>query len=222
MFRTIGALLIICCLSIAHGAFAQVKHRPNKLLISYLNHPTIVDKYIPLIRSAYQELGIRVEFVEIIEERENLSVSEGLVDGAVAKSALSMARYNNIEVIFPPLSIAAQYLVCQSGLPCNKAILKSNEKIMASKEVTINFPELFRDNTIQINSMAVARKLFEHKRINYMIYPAERGNLVDMPVGNYVLVAELEVVHVLNSKHKELVDDVSEQLAKQLNKQRDQ
>ncbi len=62
---------------------AQQPERPAKMTFSYVDHPAMVNFIIPVIRDAYQKLGIETDFIAQPSNRNLMLVEKNVVDGDV-------------------------------------------------------------------------------------------------------------------------------------------
>ena len=203
-------MLRICCFILVlyfPNAFAQ-----KQLVFASINHPTIENYYEPLLRSIYSELGYTIEYVYISGERSEKSIESGLIDGAVIYTESNLERVKNVNVIKTALTSAKQYLFCKQGVICNKEIINDpSYTIYMSVLMAKTNGEMFGAQVETMTSISVLEKLFNHDRINYMIYPFSKdrndASLV-FPKAKRIFLFEEHGFHVLNIKHSLLVKDV--------------
>jgi len=190
-----------------------------KLTFSSLVHPKVKSIYRPLILSVYQELGIEIEIVEMLDERENISIVNGVVDGAIAKSGEAIERYPTMIKVQPRLVVAARYLFCQNGLLCSRAVLQQPNKsigmTIASYE---NWGKDYLAKTHSFGTLDVLRAMFLQKRLDYIVYSDVLGLEAQMRSEGFQIIklGEMEMFHVLARAHKSLAPRVSAVLKRKL------
>lgn len=200
----------------------QYDHYPDKVLISYFEHPQI-EKYKHILVKSYDQLGIAVKFTRIEGERAYVALNDGLVDGDIAAELPVAERYPNVLVVQPALLTASIFLYCQPDVACTRDILsKENLAIFVDNVTMNNFAQSLRDEIkaqIQIRAITTQLlKMLRHGRINYIIIGAEQEGLpyqlsTDL---QHVKLFETPIHHVLNKKHAELLPTLKDAISRQM------
>ena len=203
-------------------ALVNVVSPPEKVLLSYFEHPQI-EKYKQLIEKSYSELGIVVEFTRIEGERAYTVLDEGLVDGDVVAEIAVAERYTNIIIVQPALLTASVFLLCQPDIRCARDVLAEDGlSIFIDNVILNNMPKLLRDEVkAKFHVRSTTSQLLNMLRlgrVNYIIMGAEQEGLPDEQLSDLqnVKLFDIPAYHVVNAKHAALVPDLEQAISRQL------
>lgn len=214
--------LVLLFLCVVKQAGAE-QTKPEKLTFSYVRHPVIVKKLIPIIKETYARIGIEIELLPQPSKRNLKLVSSGLVDGEVAFTEALAHGYTNLLIIKPRLSQGKFVLLCRKPLACNQSVLADEDQTVVVTDTSLTrlqqlFSERLKVDFYPINEINKIPKLVFQKRFDYGIYilninskEAPYPELIDF----YVL-HNTNTVHILNDKLTYIEEMVSKSLAEVL------
>ncbi|WP_337878689.1 hypothetical protein [Rheinheimera sp.] len=103
---------------------------PSKsLLLSYTSHPEVEQKFIPLLRLAYQNLGYQVRFINVQSDRFPLLIQQQQVDGDVGR-LIQMTELVSVTVPVYHLTDAQVSLRCRPGIRCEESMLYQQDELI--------------------------------------------------------------------------------------------
>ncbi|MDN4501630.1 hypothetical protein QX776_04425 [Alteromonadaceae bacterium BrNp21-10] len=189
---------------------------PQQVKISYVQHDAVINKYIPIIKSAYEHLGIDVSFVKVDIQRSLDVLNAGEVDADVIRSELVVKQNDNIRIVEPALGEMEVVLYCQNGLVCDESAMSSRRHILGLVGTLRKYHKLISEaklsmvSFIDFNQM---QRMFERGRIDYMI------NIID-PNSNFnhnihiphqtFNLYRLKTYHLVNKKLEPLLPQISQ------------
>lgn len=195
--------------------------KPEVMTISYVNHPYIVKRVLPLLKEAYEDIGINVDFVRQPSKRNLRLLSKGLTDADAAYSDLLVAEYDNITTVGPAFLDSIFVLLCHSGVPCSKDVLFDSENTViitdASQDgVKAIFGEAVNARFYSINSLDRIPKLIDGERANYGVYVFTKSGLANaqFPTLNAVELFITQTYHVIHKRHAHLVKSLDRAIRK--------
>lgn len=210
--------MLLCC-----SLRAQELLLPERMTLSYINHPVIVQQVIPTVRSAYEILGIEVEFVEQPSARNLRQASAGITDGEVAYSDLLVASYPNLLLVEPAFFQSIFVLLCHRTEPCSQEILFDPNNTLVLTDASRNglesrFGDRIKADMYSINSLKRIPRLIDGRRLRFGIYVTTQGDssLADYPDLTSIVLFATKTHHVLNDKYSYIAPRVSEALSQVL------
>ncbi len=202
---------------------AQQPERPARMTFSYVDHPAMVNFIIPVIRDAYQTLGIETDFIAQPSNRNLLLVDKNVVDGDVGYMRIVLDGYANIISIEPPLVSGIYTLLCQPNLPCDPSVLSDPEQTIVTTSVSKHGLEkgyrvAIRSQFYVVNDLAMIPKFVSSGRFNYAIYPSTATELKLLNPAEllYVTLFDANLYHVLHKKYAFMAKDISAALKQSL------
>lgn len=187
----------------------------------------MIEVMIPLIREAYQSLGIQTEFIVKPSNRNLLEVADNAVDGDVAHMRIVLNGFDNMLAIEPPLLTGIFTLLCQPELPCDPAVLSDPQQTIVTTSVSKiallqGYRVAIRSQFYVVNDLAVIPTLVSSGRFRYAIYPSSAAELKSLnpQTLRYVQLFSAPLYHVLHKKHALLATDISAALQQTLAKRR--
>lgn len=200
-------LLILCLLSTIKVAIGnEVK---EKFTISYVEHASIINYYVPLLDAAYRSIGIEPEFVQINDKRALKLLNQGKIDADTAKSGEVFVLYPNIIKVPTPISKIQVMLICQLEMPCDLSVLQSPNKMLgliAGDEFYSNLLAYSKISLTEVTSFKILIEMFKQKRVDYifMVFD-ERDVKAKSAFDNKYLIEEKIGFHIMNKKHRDLI-----------------
>jgi len=202
---------------------AQQPQRPVEMTFSYVDHPAMVNFMIPLIRDAYQKLGIKTDFIAQPSNRNLMLVENNVVDGDVGYMRIVLEGYSNIISLEPPLISGIYTLLCQPKLPCKPSVLSDPEQIIVTTSVSKlglekGYRVAIRSQFYVVNDLATIPKFVSSGRFEYAIYPstASELELLNPAELRYVTLFDANLYHVLHKSFAFMAEDVSTALKQTL------
>lgn len=229
--RMLKRLCGVCALALAVTANSNEKlpHRPLKMTFSYVEHPTMLNYIIPIIRDSYQKLGIKTDFVAQPSNRNLLLVDKNIVDGDVGYMRIVLGEYQHIITVEPPLVSGIFTLLCQPNILCDASVLADSRQTVVATSVSKNGMEqgykgVLKSQFYTVNDLAVIPSFITSGRFSYAIYPSSETELqrLDSATLRYVKLFDANLYHVLNEKYAYMADDISQALRQTLQERRQQ
>jgi hypothetical protein len=184
---------------------AQEKDTNNEYVISYVEHESIINYYVPILDIAYRSIGIKPKFVLINDKRSLMLLNKGEIDADTAKTTETLADHPNIIKVPTPISKIEIMLVCQVGLLCNLSVLDNPKRILGAIGAKEFYHYLLHDSkisTIEVNSFDVLLKLFKQNKVDYIFMVFDDHNQDSSAAfGNKYLIEEKIGYHLVNEKH---------------------
>ena len=154
-------------------------------VLSVVDHPG-AHAMKPLIKSAYQELGLTVRFETMPIGRRLLALQNGTTDGDVLARSNLQDKYTEVLRVGPPITRVDVLLVCPASVQCNNNVMMSEEltvvidrgsAMLLTEGMGLALPERHE----YIESPPLRTSLFNRRRIDYFIYFKGNG------IGGYSL-----------------------------------
>lgn len=172
-----------------------------------------------LYQEAYQDLGLKVKFVEMPGSRELQLANQGIIDGVLARVDGFENKYNSLTKIPIALFDFQMNLLAdrrQCGI-CDVSQIRSiaiiNGSSISEQFVQTRFSS---KNIVRVNSVAQAQQLVFKKRVDAGLYMA--GDEVEQPSLSHHFI-EYPVLtgfdyHYINNKNSDHVKRVTQSLRK--------
>ncbi|WP_158970921.1 hypothetical protein [Paraglaciecola sp. L3A3] len=206
---------------VACTAMAQKQERPTDMIFSYVEHPTMINYLIPLIKSSYQKLGIHTHFIPQPSNRNLRLVENNKIDGDVGYMRIVLGGYNNLITVEPPIVLGIFTLLCQPQIPCNIEVLADETVTLVSTSATQKglekgYKGKLKAQFYPVNNISIIPEFISLKRFKYAIYPTSEKDLWRLNTADYQFVKLFDsaLYHVLNKKYQFMADDVGKALQK--------
>ncbi|MGO4892034.1 hypothetical protein [Flavobacterium sp. W21_SRS_FM6] len=203
---------------------ADEQKRPKDMIFSYVEHPTMVNFLIPLIRASYKKLDIDTHFVPQPSNRNLRLVEDNKVDGDVGYMRIVLNDYKNLITVEPPVIMGIFTLLCQPHIPCTDEILADENQTLVvtsatQKGLEQGFKGELKTQFYTVNNISLIPEFISMKRFKYAIYPTSEKDLWRIKTADYqhVKLFESSLYHVLNKKYQFMADDISQALQLTLN-----
>jgi hypothetical protein len=197
----------LCFLSLCKQAIGGEVKEP--FIISYVEHDSIINFYVPLLDKAYRSIGIKPKFVKINDKRALKLLNHGEIDADTAKSGEVFPLYRNIIRVPTPISKIEVMLICQLELVCDLTVLKSSDKMLGLVAKDEFYSNLLINSTIQISEVSSFKKLsamFKQKRVDYIFMVFDEKDIdAKNAHQNKYLIEEKIGFHILHKKHRKLL-----------------
>ncbi len=218
MKRTVLPLL---CLSFVIPLQGNAKE--NTYLISYVRHPEVISRYLPLIKQVYEDIGVNCEFRPDSTTRGITGVDQGLFDADVARHASVGWQFKHVLLVHPALTEATLFLVCRQGLSCDKKQLETEDTAVLATRMQIRhlhnaFTSPLKARFIQWEDHANMLELVRQGHANYALMELQKDAIPADIKSTFGLVPlyDFNVYHVINEKHKALLPQLSRALKARL------
>ncbi|MGJ8680035.1 hypothetical protein [Paraglaciecola sp.] len=193
---------------------------PESMTFSYVNHPVIVNKVIPLIEKTYLKLDIKTRFILQPSLRNLKAVNNELVDGDVAYSDLLLKGYDELIKIRPKLMDSVFVLLCKPSIVCNQQVLFDSKQTFAATDSSKSGLDIWFDNTLSasfyaINDLSVIPKLISENRVQYGVYVLGKDQQVPFDVQklNLAPLFTTSTFHTVHKKYAFMKDEIGQALA---------
>lgn len=195
----------------------------TSLKISYLNHPSVVNIALPIVKKAYESLGIEVQFIESPAHRLLQEIQSNHTDGDVIHAQEIFNTFPDIIKVGPPLTRVDYVLLCAENVPCDHSVLMSGvDQIVAtdqSKRVIISkYPEAKNKEFYQLNFLGKLPELLITHRFNYAIYIVAKDWPLPQSLTHLQMfhLFESEAYHILHKRHEDIAKHVGKAIEQQL------
>ena len=209
--RSIKVISIIIAFLFSNIAFSLEgsSEGDGRFVISYVDHESIINYYVPLLDAAYQSIGITPEFVLINDKSALKLLNSGKLDADTAKTSEVLGDYPDIIKVPTPISKIQVLLICQEELFCDLSLLYQAKKTLGVIGAKEFYAELLQENKsaiVEVNSFNVLLKLFKQRKVDFVFmvfdeYSKETKNSFK----NSMVVQEKIGYHLLNKKHIKLL-----------------
>jgi hypothetical protein len=194
------ASFLICLLSFS--LIVKSDENSSEFIISYVEHESIIEYYVPILDEAYRSIGIIPKFVLINDKRALKLLDKGLIDADTAKTTEILADYPNIIKIPTPISKIEVILICHGNITCNLSVLDEAQKVLGvigAKEFYSNLLHDSRVNVIEVSSFDVLLKLFKQKKLDFIFMVFDDHNkTIDTAFKNQYSVEKKTGYHLVN------------------------
>ncbi|WP_199609711.1 hypothetical protein [Flocculibacter collagenilyticus] len=201
----------------------QVKQQPSTLIFSHIPFADAVKNYAPIIREAYQDIGVKVQLVEIPGIRSVNTKKAKEYDGALM--LLNTSEDLNLSFIRVPvvLSEVNMFLICASHVWCSENILHDETNVIGvvKASTAYRFSENYPITKYLINDYAVLKKMLLRKRFNYFITYQDRFALYQAPTKYRAInlsSSPMYLYHYIHQKHHKLLPKITAALANRVGK----
>lgn len=205
-------VFLIFLMTIAFSNKAAEKNK--KFVISYVDHQSIINYYVPLLNKAYRSIGIVPEFVMISDKRALMLLNSGQIEADTAKSTEVLANYPNIIKVPTPISKIHVTLVCQLDIKCDLSILNDHKKILGvigAAEFYQKQLENAKINIIELTSFDVLLKIFQQDKVDVILMVFDDySKKTEQSFTNRKVLEEKLGYHLLNKKHRQLVPKIEQ------------
>lgn len=216
-------LLLAMLLALASGQGQAQPEDGKHFTVSTVNTP-ITAELKRLFVHVYERLGLTPNYVDMPIARRLIELNDGTVDADLAARASASEQYENIMRVGPPIGRIDLYLLCPLAQPCTSNTLRD---IRITVYMNRGVESMLRNDLgvaiyTKIGNMENTTSnsaLFNHKRIDYMIYSVFNGDqafAITRP-HTRLLLGSQQFYHFINSKHfdlaPQLADAIEEELA---------
>ena len=194
----------------------------KEFIISYVEHESIINYYVPLLDAAYKAIGITPVFVLINDKRALMLLNKGEIDADTAKTTEMLGAYPDIIRIPTPISKIEVFLVCQLHKKCDLSVLKDSRNILGVIGAMEFYSNLLTDANIKIvelSSFAVLLEMFKQKKLDYVLMVFDdHSRATKDTFDNKYLIEEKIGYHLINKRHEDLVPALEKSIASVIKK----
>ncbi|AZZ96352.1 hypothetical protein [Pseudoalteromonas sp. R3] len=208
IFLLIIWVVVLCASSASVGA--------TPLTISYLQHPSVRDQALPLIRAAYAQAGIKANFIAMPAHRVLHEITAEHTDGDVILAQEIFAPFKDVISVGPALTEVDFVLLCVTSVPCDNSVLVATPSTIVatdqSKRVLLTkYPQAQRNQFYQINNLGKLPELLNLHRFDYAIFVVSTqwplpDSLAHLNVHH---LFSSKAYHVLHKKHASVAAEIS-------------
>lgn len=220
---------LLYCIFLAFSVHAQQPQRPQKMSFSYVEHPVMVNVLIPLIREAYQSLGIETDFIAQPSNRNLRLVEKNILDGDVGYMRIVLADYHNLISLEPPLVLGIFTLLCRAEVECNAAVLADRTQTIVATSVTQHgmrrgYPGKLQSQFYTVNDLSLIPQFLSLGRFDYATYPTIASELwrIQTDELQFVTLFDANLYHVVHKKYAFMAADISQALQQVIDKKQQQ
>ncbi|WP_026375274.1 hypothetical protein [Aestuariibacter salexigens] len=196
----------------------------KSFLVGYLDHPHIVEYYLPIIEQAYSDIGQDIELIAVGSKRGMTMLNQGLIDADATRFESTAAQFKNVMIVPPPLVEAYFDLYCVQQTVCDSSVLNDPEQTLATyygqlDVIHARYPEI-KAELFTLDSMSQVQRLLMQGRLSYALLPSDALTRQEYPEFSYYTVGRESTYHVIHKKHAHLVDALSKALAQRIEQAR--
>lgn len=186
------------------------------LILSTGTHPAVVNYYEPLVKKAYQQLEIPIEFLSVNEERSLLLLEAGEIDGDTIRTKSVLKNYDSFIPVYM-MGVADVYIICQPNIECNRSILQKRDHFLGTVAGSAYFDDSLKNAKITLlkyTNYELLKSSFHQKRVDaYIDVISSHYTTRDIPENAGILHFEkIYGYHILHKKHKHLAEKVAAKL----------
>ncbi len=196
---------------------------PEKMVISYTEHPSIIRYVLPLLEKVYVQAGLEANFIPIPANRIIQQIESGQSDGDAIQAQEVIEHYDRLIKVGPPLMTVRYVLLCRQDVRCEQSVLFDKKATLlatdqAARVIQSKFPEATDTTFYQINYLGKLPELLKNHRFDYAIYvmsaelplPQNLMHLTILPL------FDSKAYHVLNKTHAAMAKTVGMAIERQL------
>ena len=200
----------------------------DTFLISHASHPA-AETYKRFMSKVYEDIGIKVQFIEMPVKRRLMVFNQGLVDADLGGRDRLTETYPNIRKVPVELTRATGYLVCPENVPCDLQVFAdpSNQVFMddADRKVFLdNFDFEIKAKVSLLEDDNGVIDMFDAGRIDYMI-TSTVANAPDFKINrkhNRYKTLEVSIFHYVHERHYALIPQLTQSIERNLEQLRTQ
>lgn len=215
-------LLVTMLLAFASGQGQAQPAEGKRFTISTVNTP-ITAELKRLFARVYERVGLTPNYVDMPIARRLIELNDGTVDADLAARASASEQYENIIRVGPPVGQIDLHLLCPIEQPCNSNTLRD---IRITVYMNRGVESILRNDLgiaiyTKIGNMENTTSnsaLFNHKRIDYMIYSVFNGDqafAITRPHTSLLLGSQ-QFYHFINSRHIDLAAQLADAIEAEL------
>lgn len=183
--------------------------QPNEYIVTYIEHEGITHFYVPLLKKAYEKIGVKAKFILVNDQRALRLLNQGLTDADTAKSLETIEQYPNVTYLPTPIGKIEVFFICQQAVTCNKSVLSDPNRSLAVIGAKEFYAELLADSRIkqvELTSFDILYKMFDQQKVDVAIvvlgdYGKPRLNKYP----NHYKITEKLGYHLISQSHKNLI-----------------
>lgn len=196
---------------------------PEEMIFSYVDHPTMVERLIPITRAAYEKLGISTRYVIQPSNRNLRFVDDGSVDGDVGYMKLVIGGYPNVMPVPPAVVSGIFVLLCAPSIDCEPSLLTESNVTVAmtsaiQKGIVGHYGNEFSAKLYIVNNISVLPELLKKNRVRYAIYATSPDQMwrLKEEAFNHRILFDANVYHIINRKYAHMQHMISKALAESI------
>lgn len=219
LFCRLHLAALLLCASLFSVQLSAKGTVPRALVFSYTNHPTTQQYYLPIVRQAYQNLGIELQLVEAGTERFIQLYQEGKIDGDIARIGLLKQLLPSLLLVYQLDEMQVSYH-CSARVSCSIADLTDPQLLIFTpvvKKVQQMIKLQILAKTYEVNNWQQLLDLYQQQKADRFLMAdgryfhttltasAQRISIPHMPLPFY---------HVLHHQHNQLAPLVTAEITK--------
>ena len=210
-FKLLACFVSISCLA----------HNSDKIeLISYVEHQAVIEHYLPIVKEAYQGIGLEPKFIAISDKRSLRLLESGQIDADVTRIEDVINSHSSFIKVPPKLGDVSIYLACQPSIECNLSILNNNTKHLGVVGKVEYFDSILANKNIQIFEAPNFNKLiqlFRQKKLDSALVIIDDNTFNESELfANRILISRKAGYHLIHKRYQHLVPALSPALQQAL------
>lgn len=218
--QSVLQIFVCCCVLLCTSPQAKGT-LPRVLVFSYTNHPTTQQYYLPIIRQAYQNLGIEIQLVEAGPDRFIQLYQEGKIDGDIGRTATLKQLLPRMQLVYQIDEMKISYH-CSARVKCSPADLTDPALLIFTpvvKKVQDMVKLKISARTYEVNNWQQLLDMYQQQKVDrFIMVDGKRFHTTLQLSLQRFFVPHLPIpfYHMLHHKHSQLTPLVAAEIAKVL------
>ncbi len=212
----ISSLLLLMSLLCLKGFSSE---KEPQLRISYIEHPSVQQTALPLVKLAYKNAGIDAKFIRLPDFRFVNEIHHENIDGDVVQIDFIIDKHSELKRVGPPISEVEFLLICSKKVECKKTVLGDKDIAIVTTDIGRRaiktlFPQAANNRYFIVNHLGRMPKILATGHADYAFYivssswsrPAELTSL------QQITLFKSKAYHILHQRHEELAKRIAPEI----------
>ncbi|WP_462159608.1 hypothetical protein [Pseudoalteromonas sp. GB56] len=214
VFISVVLLLFSLPTSIAFGSQKQ-----PPLRISYIEHPSVQQTALPLVKMAYQNAGIDAKFIRLPDFRFVNEIHHENIDGDVVQIDFIIDKHAELKRVGPPISEVEFLLICTKRVECSNRILGDKDIAIVTTDIGRRaiktlFPQAANNRYFIVNHLGRMPKILATGHADYAFYivSSSWSRPADLITLQHITLFKSEAYHILHERHADIAERIAPQI----------
>jgi len=181
--------------------------------------------YKKYIISAYNEIGYRIIFQEMVALRAVKMMEAGQIDALLIMVDEYAANFPILMAVPVTLAQGELLLICQEELVCNASVLQNKNNLVGTTKTSFA-TQYLKDNTeifiYEISTRNTLGKMLTKNRLDYisMLSNKQYGNFAQIDVNNFstFTLTTVSASHYIHKKHQKILPQLTQAMKNAMKK----